>query len=214
MKNSKNIDFSYDFFDKYSEKVFDGINRPETLLDMLRLYTKCELNIIRKELGISGLSNLSKEKLVVALEKNIEKDLSHILKKFTEGEISFIKDLVKNNGILHLKEEFTNELHYLRRFGIVDFFEGSSGKKYIYMPNDIIPYINELLIDINVLTSVKQNERINRLLKGLLFYYGIMDSSQVLEFINQYLKEPMDIININNILFNNINKTNEICLKN
>lgn len=165
MENSKSNETSYDFIDKYSEKMFAGISGPATLLAALTTYTKSGLNLIRIELGLSGLSALNKEKLVIALEKNIKKYLSDVLNKFTERDLFFIKAIMKNNGILLFEEEFIDEVQYLRQFGIIGFYKDNSSEKYIYIPIDILSDINELLIDLKILPSISQNEMVNSLEK-------------------------------------------------
>lgn len=79
------------------------LNKQVSLNETLATYTKNDLDDIRKELGISGISSLNKQKLAEALEVNIKGLLPKILKKFTDIEYKLLKNMVKHKGIVQVR---------------------------------------------------------------------------------------------------------------
>ncbi|MBZ9685944.1 SEC-C domain-containing protein [Clostridium estertheticum] len=191
-------------------KSFASLNKQVSLNETLATYTKNDLDDIRKDLHISGISSLNKQKLAEALEVNIKRLLPEILKKFTDIEYKLVKNMVKHKGILKYKEELFKGFSYLRRFGIIGCFKDSNDQNYIFIPEDILEGINSLINDITIVAEIKQNEKVTVLLKGLLFYYGAIPSHKAHEMITNYIKKDLGMVTIFNIIYESSIKDNEL----
>ncbi|MBU3145233.1 SEC-C metal-binding domain-containing protein [Clostridium sp. CF012] len=191
-------------------KGFSNLNKQVSLNETLATYTKNDLDDIRKDLHISGISSLNKQKLAEALEGNIKGLLSEILKKFTDIEYKLVKNMVKHKGILKYKEELFKGFSYLKRFGIIGCFKDNNDQNYIFIPEDILEGINSLINDITIVGAIKQNEKVNMLLRGLLFYYGAIPSHKTYDMITNYIKKDLGMVNIFNIIYESSIKDNEV----
>jgi hypothetical protein len=172
------------------------------------------LDAVRKNLNISGVSSLNKHKLAEALDINIKRLLPKILRKFTNIEYKLIKNIVNQKGILKYKDGFFNGVSYLRRFGIIGCYKDSNDQNYIYIPQDILVDINSLLNDLTIVAEIKQNEKVTKLLKGLLFYYGAIPSEKAYDMINNYIKKDLDMNTIFNIIYESAIKDREVYFHN
>jgi len=191
-------------------KSFASLSKQVSLNETLATYTKNDLDDIRKDLNISGISSLNKQKLAKALEGNIKGLLPEILKKFTDIEYKLVKNMVKHKGILKYKEELFKGFSYLRRFGIIGCYKDSNDENYIFIPEDILEGINSLINDIAIVAEIKQNEKVNMLLRGLLFYYGAIPSHKAYDMITNYIKKDLGMVNIFNIIYESSIKDNEV----
>jgi len=195
-------------------KMFLCLNKQVTLYETLTTYTKNDLDDVRKYLDISGISSLNKQKLAEALDINIKRILPEILKKFTDSEYKLLKKMDDQKGILKYKEEFFNGFYYLRRFGVIGCFKDSNDQNYIFIPKDILLDINSLINNITIVSEIKQNEKITKLLKGLLFYYGAIPFHMAYDMITNYIKKDLDMVTVFNIIYETSTKDEEVYFHN
>jgi len=195
-------------------KMFLCLNKQVTLYETLTTYTKNDLDDVRKYLDISGISSLNKQKLAEALDINIKRILPEILKKFTDSEYKLLKKMDEQKGILKYKEEFFNGFYYLRRFGVIGCFKDSNDQNYIFIPKDILLDINSLINNITIVSEIKQNEKITKLLKGLLFYYGAIPFHIAYDMITNYIKKDLDMVTVFNIIYETSTKDEEVYFHN
>lgn len=192
--------------EKYIEKVFINIDKEASLIDFLNTYTKAELDDIRQVLQISGISSLKKSALVEALNDNIKDNLTDIIKRLTDREYKLIKKIVNTCGFIKYQEQYEDLLTYFRKLGIVNTAILDNYGKCLVIPVDIRDSIHSILSQLAVVNRIKLNERVNRIVRGLLFYYGVLEHMDIADKINPFLKEPVDFIIINEILFENLFK--------
>jgi len=195
------IEYAKELRIKSFYKMFVCLNKQVPLYETLATYTKNDLDDVRKDLDISGISSLNKLNLAEALVVNIKRLLPEILKKFTDSEYKLLKKMVEQNGILKYKEEFFSIFSYLRRFGIVGCFKDSDDQNYIFIPEDILLEINSLINNITIVSEIKQNEKITKLIKGFLFYYGAIPFHTAYDMITNYIKKELDMVTIFNIIY-------------
>lgn len=195
-------------------KMFASLNKQVSLYETLATYTKNDLDEVRKDLCISGISSLNKQKLAMALDANIKALLPEIFKKFTDSEYKLLKNMMKHEGILKYKDEFSDVFIYLRRFGIIGCFKDNSDGNYIFIPEDILMTINSLINNLNIVSEIKQNEKVTKLLKGLLFYYGMLPFQKAHDMISNYTKKHEPMVNTFNIIYENFKKDDEVYVHN
>ena len=211
-KNS--IDYSKELRVKRFYNMFLCLNKQVPLYESLITQTKDNLDDVRKELNISGISSLNKQKLAEALDVNIKRLLPEILKKFTDSEYKLLRKIVDQNGILKYKEELFNSFSYLRRFGIIGCFKDSDDQNYIFIPEDILSEINSLINDITIISEIKQNEKVTKILKGLLFYCGAIPFHTAYDMITNYMKKELDMVTVFNIIYETSIKADEVYFHN
>ncbi|MBU3188172.1 SEC-C domain-containing protein [Clostridium bowmanii] len=195
-------------------KMFTSLNKQVSLYETLATYTKNDLDEVRKDLCISGISSLNKQKLAMALDANIKALLPEILKKFTDSEYKLLRNMMKHNGILEYKDEFSDVLSYLRRFGIIGCFKDNNDENYIFIPEDILMSISALINNLNIVSEIKQNEKVTKLLKGLLFYYGVLPFQKAHDMITNYTKKHDPMVNTFNIIYESFKKDDEVYVHN
>ncbi|MGV8980734.1 YecA family protein [Clostridium sp.] len=195
-------------------KMFASLNKQVSLYETLATYTKNDLDEVRKDLCISGISSLNKQKLAMALDANIKALLPEILKKFTDSEYKLLRNMMKHEGILKYKDEFSDVLSYLRRFGIIGCFKDNSDENYIFIPEDILMTISSLINNLNIVSEIKQNEKVTKLLKGILFYYGVIPFQKASDMITNYTKKQYDVITIFDIIYESLKKDDEVYVHN
>lgn len=202
-------------FKKRLDKMFEGLNDVSNLADALATYDKNQLDVIRRNLNIPGLSSANKPKLVAALEENIKDLLSVIFKRFTQTEYGIVKSLVKNKGKLAFKEELSDILLYLRSFGIIGCYINESSEKYIFIPDDLLGLTKKAFDDTSISAVVEKNEKVKKLVKGYLYYYGAVESLELYDLINKHLKgNILDIPTATNLFFDIASKNLGICYDN
>jgi len=210
----KSIEYEKELRVKSFYKMFERLNKQVTLHETLATHTKNDLDEVRKELNISGVSSLNKQKLADALDVNIKRLLPEILKKLTDSEYKLLKKMVKQNGILEYKEELFNAFSYLKRFGIIGCFKDSNDENYIFIPEDIVPGINSLMNDITIVFEIKQNEKVTKIIKGFLFYYGAIPFHTAYDMITNYINKELDMVTIFNIIYESSTKDDELYFHN
>lgn len=213
-KHSIEYEYEKELLSKSFYKRFERLHKQVTLHETLAIHTKNDLDEVRKALNISGVSSLNKQKLADALDVNIKRLLPEILKKFTDSEYKLLKKMVKQNGILKYKEELFNVFSYLKRFGIIGCFKDSNDDNYIFIPKDILSEINSLMNDITIVSEIKQNEKVIKLIKGLLFYYGAIPFHTAYDMISNYIKKELDMVTIFNTIYEKSIKDDEVYFHN
>ena len=192
--------------EKYIERVFINIDKEATLIDFLNTYTKSELDDIRQTLQISGISSLNKSALIEALNEQIKGNLTDIIKRLTEREYKLIKKIINIRGFIKYQEQYEDLLTYFRKLGIVNTAIFDDFGKCLVIPVDIRNSIHLILSQLHIVNRIKLNERVNRIVRGLLFYYGVLEHMNIADKINSFLKEPVDFLIINEIMFENLFK--------
>lgn len=187
-------------------RIFSAVDEKVSLLETLRSYSKLDLDEIRKFLNLSGLSTLSKQKLSSAMEKEIKEMLPNIISRLTEREYRIIKRLVKNGGTLSYSIEIRDELLYMKKLGFIGFFTAPSGQRFLYLPDDTLQIIRDTCSNLEVVSSIHLNEKINKLIRGLLYHYGAIDYKNLSEYLDKYFKEPISKYEILSFLVENSRK--------
>ncbi|WP_102401564.1 SEC-C metal-binding domain-containing protein [Haloimpatiens massiliensis] len=170
-----NKDAMLDLYSKLENKLFNKIKEDYNLKDFLTIMTKEELNEIRKKLELKGISNLKKQELIVELQNGILNSLDNTINKLNNEEKEILKSLVENKGTYLYNEKMVDSLIKYRYSGIV--FSGiiNNQDKVMIIPQDLILPIKEIILDSPTIEKAKCNKLWIDIIRGLLYYYGVLD---------------------------------------
>jgi hypothetical protein len=199
--------------EKRYEKMFTPIKTDASLKDFLSTFTKSDLDDIRQNFELTGVSSLKKAELIDVLNINIKDNLFLLINKLTNKDYKFILNTIKNEGIHQYMEEYRDTFLYLRKHGMM--YGASVGdQKYFIIPKDLQSTLKLLFNDITMINKIKLNDKLLNLTKGLLYYYGVLKTTQFSDMLNSYLKEKLT----SEVLIEKISefskKDKNICLSN
>lgn len=165
-------------------------NLPENrdLLTALLGMTKQELDDIRYNLCVSGISSLKKMEMAQALVPAIEAFSQRWFVTIGIEQYNILTSISQNNGLQTNLAEDDVRLDYMRCLGIL--FNGAvEGKQAWYMPDELLSIYSKLDNTASYKKAVALNSEIMRLVGGLLFYYGYMNYDQLYAAVGKYLEE-------------------------
>jgi uncharacterized protein YecA (UPF0149 family) len=177
---------------KREEKLWKQVEAPYRLIDTLPMLTKYELDDIRKQLELNGMSSLKKAELAVELSLAIPARLVRILSTFDRERYDLLEKIINNRGILPVDDDFPSyKIVSLRDNGIV-FPILKDRQKHLMVPVDVIDQFAN--IDHGKLqVQIRQNTEWIHLVHGMIYYYGVMPTSKMLEKIEGFSKDKVDI---------------------
>jgi len=165
---------------KREAELWREMSAPFNLRSFLERLTKDELTNIRKNLNLKGISSLNKKQLIDVLEEELAGSLEQIISSLDSNQYKDVSQIIKNNGIAQLK--FANEeVEFYRELGII-FSCTVDGKRVLVMPNELVAKFNNLDKNI-ILSKTKRNTQWVRITQGLLFYYGTLRFSQLINMV-------------------------------
>lgn len=160
--------------------------------EILKNMTRNELDSIRKRLNIKGVSKLSKDALVDKITSYLEENLEDILRTQVFGEDRvLIEAALKSGGELNIEDFLTEDkivcpyaLKSLLELGI--FMEDrETGKCFI--SSDLMFKLNSFFKNKGNIAIVERRDEILKVLKGLLFYYGLAEEDIIVKISRKYL---------------------------
>ncbi|WP_053362302.1 SEC-C metal-binding domain-containing protein [Bacillus sp. FJAT-27251] len=171
--------------DKAEAKRWKAIKHPITLAEALNRLTKVDLDNLRKELDLQGVSSLKKGELVLVLQDEILAGLEEMCKKLDKERFSLLGELVRNNGVIEAPSLEDYQYQYFNDSSIA--MTGTlKGKKVLVMPQEIVDRIAELQ-DEGIKAVIDRNTEYIQLTKGLLFYYGTLTYPALKELLDKHL---------------------------
>jgi hypothetical protein len=176
---------------KWEDKLWKQVDEPYRLIDALPMLTKVELDNIRKHLELSGVSSLKKAELAVELARVIPTRFEKALSTFDKERYDLIKKIIKNRGMMPVDDQFPSfKITALRNHGIV-YPVLKDGQKHLMVPVELIDSFSEL-DQVKLQESIHQNTEWIQLVHGMIYYYGAMESSKVLDKIEAMTKSKVD----------------------
>jgi hypothetical protein len=188
----EDLGVSYRKFEKMEEKLWKKVDPSFQLIDILSMLTKTELDEIRKQLELSGMSALKKAELAAELARMIPGQLEKVLSTFDQEMYNLIKNLIKKSGSLPIKDvSLDHNVNSLRKLGIV-FPVVMDGQKHYAMPVELMDQF-KLIDQVKLQESIRRNTEWVRLVHGLMYYYGVIKSSNMIEKLEALTKSEVDI---------------------
>lgn len=159
------------------------------LSELLAGLTTKDLHEIRRTLAIPNASQLNKTDLIAKLTKEMPLRISNQLLLLDSRRFQIIEKVLKHGGTIHEEELFDhfdyNPIYFENR-GLL--FEIDA---QIFMPLEIIATIKTL--DQKIFKAMlKRNTEWTKLTEGMLFFYGVLDSSTLIEKVTYYTGHPVD----------------------
>ncbi|OZM56867.1 hypothetical protein CIB95_08840 [Lottiidibacillus patelloidae] len=189
--------------EKLEKKTWKKHKSEPTLIEALSVLTKKELDKIRKSYEFTGISTLKKADLANELAKSIPANLERILYKLDEERYYLLKNIVKNGGSIEDKGNLTlPKIIWLVENSIV-FPSEINNEKNLVMPKEIVNRFNEL-DGLELFKVVKRNTEWINLIHGMLYYYGIMKTSLIIEKLREYTGEEIELLKFFKVLHSSL----------
>ncbi|HCS10586.1 MAG TPA: zinc chelation protein SecC [Clostridiales bacterium] len=197
--------------ERREKKLFNEIEIPCSLNDVIYRLTKDEMSYIRKNYKLDGLGSLKKSELASELIKIIPHKFEGIIRILDQDMYDLIKSIVKNSGAIFCKDIEFSIVENFMRYGIA--FPGlKNGKRILTMPVELIEEFN-LLDAAETEKVIYRNTEWIQLTQGMLYYYGVMDSWRLIKNVQKYVEKNIninqfvDVISLACNLYENMNKT-------
>ncbi|GGA80067.1 SEC-C metal-binding domain-containing protein [Ornithinibacillus halotolerans] len=188
-----------DMEQKQDKRFWADIKIPFTLHEGLTKYTKYELDDIRKFLDIQRASSLRKAELITRIEETLPSLLEKICLEFDEERFRMLVSMVRNDGYVKAINIENKQISYWRSSGMV--YTGTyMGNKILALPTELIEPILTLEKNVTIRAIIKRNTEWLKLTHGLLYYYGTLGTSTLIDFIEKYTNEKVELRAYFNVL--------------
>jgi len=178
--------------EKQYKKYWSEIKVPFSLKEGLGKYTKYELDEIRKTLQIKNVSNLKKDKLIDLLVEEIPHYLERIYLLWDHERFHLLTNIAGKEGRSKALNIEDQQIRYFRANGLI--YTGvHEGEKILAVPTELIEQINALKSNVEARGTIKRNTEWIKLTGGLLYYYGTLNVNQLIEVLEKYTKEPLNL---------------------
>jgi hypothetical protein len=175
---------------KKEHKFWEEVALPINLSKALDQLTKYELEETARNLDIEKVRGLKKGELVLKLQQLIPIKSKEFFTFFDKEKYDIARKICSNMGYDLDKQNNVKKAEYFRYHGVI--FTGSRlGKKVFFMPIEILKVFREVdnqdYIDI-----VNRNQEWIDITHGLLYYYGVLNLSQLVKLVEKYTgNKPM-----------------------
>ncbi len=172
---------------KLREKNFwkNDVDKKRHLVDALSLLTKSELDDIRINLCVHGISSFKKQAMAEALVQPIVDFSKSWFANITLSQYHILLDIVSQDGASVTVDMEDTRLDYIRSLGILHTGRINKAKAW-YMPEEIFAVWQSL--DKNFIEQVKANDEIVQLTMGFLTKYGCLNYDDLLMRVNKIAK--------------------------
>lgn len=181
-----------DIEDKQYQKHWGERKFPFTLFEGLSSFTKADLDDIRKKLDIKNASSLKKSELISLLVERIPENFENVVSLWDIERFNTLTNIAGNGGRIIAPNLEANQIEYFRDSGLI--YTGTfKGKKLMAVPNELINATIALQNNLNIKETVTRNTEWIKLTNGLLYYYGTLSLTKLLEFLESYTKSKINI---------------------
>ncbi|WP_256243228.1 hypothetical protein [Bacillus sp. V3B] len=178
--------------EKQYKKHWSEIKLPFTLHEGLINYMKYELDAIRKAFNIPNASSLKKAELIALLEKKIPEYLERIYLLWDIERFTLLTNIASNGGHIVGPKLEADQIHYFRATGLI--YTGAfEGKKILAIPDELIEPILSLKNDLKVRATIRRNTEWIKLTQGLLHYYGTLSNTILVNMLEKYTKDSINL---------------------
>ncbi|WP_017754090.1 SEC-C metal-binding domain-containing protein [Calidifontibacillus oryziterrae] len=176
---------------KLNKKHWSEIIVPFTLHEGLSRYKKSDLDTIRKALDVRNASSLKKADLVELLQVKIREYLENIYILWDSERFKLLMTIADNGGHIEEPELDPEQIEYFRGTGLI--YTGTfEEKRILAVPYDLVEQIITLKNDITIRKAINRNTNWVKLTRGLLYYYGTLSATQLVQMIEKYTKEKIN----------------------
>ncbi|TRM12037.1 hypothetical protein FH966_10280 [Lentibacillus cibarius] len=173
-----------DMENKEWKRIWRDIQVPISLNAALSRLTKDELTSIRQKLDIKNASSLKKEQLIQLLQQVIPSRFEKICLTIDTERYSIIEKIANQGGSVNAEHLPLETLKNLGNHGLV--FTGSyNGEKVAVIPDELMAAFQSIDHS-NIKTTIDRNTEWIKLTHGLLYYYGVLSNSKLIEMVKKY----------------------------
>ncbi|PAV29833.1 hypothetical protein CIL05_09540 [Virgibacillus profundi] len=177
--------------EKQYQKFWAEIKVPFTLDEGLKKYTKYELDAIRKTLNIKNASTLKKGELIALLQERIPEYLEYIAFHLDLERFRLLTNIANNSGQMIAPMLKDNQIEYFRKNGLL--YTGTfEGKKILAVPDELVEQISAWKNNVKLKAAVSRNTEWIKLTRGILYYYGTLSGTQLVNMLEEFTKETVD----------------------
>lgn len=185
--------------DKRDQKLWKNVSEPYRLESLLHSLSKIELDDIRKSLDLKGISNLKKADLIQELVVAIPSHLRGILSTFDQERYGLFKKIVSHSGKIQVPRNVSIEhIKSLMGWGII-FPICLDGKQGLTVPIELVEQFSAV-DDQELHKIIDRNTEWIRLTQGLLYYYGVVHTSVLVDMVSELLKQEIDFKEFSDVL--------------
>ncbi len=199
--------------ERQNKKFWSEIQTPFSINEGLSKYPKYELDHIRKYLNITNVSHLKKADLVPVLSEKILNNFEKICCFWDKERFTLLTQAADNGGYIISPKLKFEQINYLRVSGLI--YTGElEGKKILAIPSELIEPIKALKNSENFGGTIKRNTEWIKLTQGLLYYYGTLGTNQLINMLQSYTKESINLSEYLDVIFNKMPYCNDIYFDN
>ncbi|MFC8151484.1 hypothetical protein ACFUP3_17555 [Bacillus paralicheniformis] len=185
--------------EKRDQKLWKNVSEPYRLESLLHSLSKIELDDIRKSLELKGISNLKKAELIQELVVAIPSHFRRILSTFDQERYGLFKKIVSHSGKIQVPRNVSIEqIKALMDWGII-FPNRLEGKPGLTVPIELVEQFFAL-DEQELHQMIDRNTEWIRLSHGLLYYYGIVHMSALVDMASELLRQEIDFKEFSDVL--------------
>lgn len=174
------------------KRLWKKVDIPCTLTEAVNRLSKKEMDQIRKNLDLGGLSALKKADLAAELVKKIPTNFKYVITRLEQRTYSQVKKIAQNDGVIEDKGISVSDAETFLGYSLI--FPGIyNNQKVLFMPSELVQIFLQF-------DSTELDERIKRntewvlLTQGMLYYYGVMAEVPIIERIKELTGKDVDIV--------------------
>ncbi|MFC4321482.1 YecA family protein [Litchfieldia salsa] len=166
--------------------------------NMLSLLTKTELDDIRKNLNISGVSKLKKAELADVLEEAIPAHFKQIILLLDQERYDLLQEM-KNSGYVVVDQDFPiKKAEALLKYGLA-YPVKDGDRKLLTMPPELAGLF-ETFDRNEIQTVIDRNTGWIQLTFGMVYFYGVIETSLAIKKTESLMKSEVKVADYMNIV--------------
>lgn len=190
---AQRLKYERELQEKREQKMWRHVSEPFQLESVLNSLSKSELDRIRKNLELKGISGLNKGELIKELVIAIPCHLRRTLSRFDKERYVLFKNIVKHSGKLPLPRNVSvKKVEALMAWGVI-FPIHLEGGKGLTVPIEIIEQFHALEGQ-ELQQIIDRNTEWIQLTHGLLYYHGVMKPIVLVNMVSDLLNQEIDLL--------------------
>ncbi|QXE02157.1 YecA family protein [Terribacillus sp. DMT04] len=174
--------------------------KPISLAEVLALYTKSDLDQIRRDYKIKGISQLSKRDLVPKLAELLPEKLALNFATLNEEQYKLIKQAMHNQGYLSASAFEAGRADVLF-YKLILFPIDRDNNPFLVIPEECMQVFRTIDSPTYV-KQVKQNSAYITLTRGLLYHYGVLSLRDLISHVERLTSGSFDYTYYIDVLHN------------
>ena len=205
-EDCKNVEDEFEkeaikFEKKLSKRVYSF-----DLGELVECLSKDEIYNIARNLGVSKISGLNKDKLIEKLKDEYKDLIEKRVELFDEERYSILKSYVSKKGVkafADIDEEEAEKSAYFIQQGML--FPVLKNEKSLFLMPKIVQKIVDKKNTIEYRRTIKNNTEVINTYRGMNNAYGVLEIKKAVELLKKYYSE-IDSADTENMLLKDIEK--------